>query len=143
MYSNILNILPHRYPFLLVDRIISANEGIIHAIKNVTYNENFFTGHFPNEPVMPGVLIIEALAQTATLLTTKAPSTISYLTGIQQASFRRKVIPGDQLHLHVEKVGVKMGMWQIRGKALVDNMHLAAECMLTALEQKKEVELKT
>ena len=105
--------LPHRYPFLLIDRVISIDGNKIVAIKNVTANENYFQGHFPIEPVMPGVLIIEALAQTgavAILSKDEFKGKIAYFAGIDKAKFRRKVVPGDTLRLEVE-------LTKLRGRA--------------------------
>lgn len=114
MYINeIKEILPHRYPFLLIDKVISMEGNKIVAIKNVTVNENYFQGHFPAEAVMPGVLIIEALAQTgavAILSKNEFKGKIAYFAGIDKAKFRRKVIPGDILRLEVE-------ITKLRGRA--------------------------
>lgn len=111
--NEIKEILPHRYPFLLIDKVISMEGNKIVAIKNVTVNENYFQGHFPAEPVMPGVLIIEALAQTgavAILSKNEFKGKIAYFAGIDKAKFRRKVIPGDILRLEVE-------LTKLRGRA--------------------------
>ena len=111
--KEIMEILPHRYPFLLIDRVISIDGNKIVAIKNVTANENYFQGHFPIEPVMPGVLIIEALAQTgavAILSKDEFKGKIAYFAGIDKAKFRRKVVPGDTLRLEVE-------LTKLRGRA--------------------------
>lgn len=111
--NEIKEILPHRYPFLLIDKVISMEGNKIVAIKNVTVNENYFQGHFPAEAVMPGVLIIEALAQTgavAILSKNEFKGKIAYFTGIDKAKFRRKVIPGDILRLEVE-------ITKLRGRA--------------------------
>lgn len=111
--NQIKEILPHRYPFLLIDRVISIDGNKIIAIKNVTANENYFQGHFPIEPVMPGVLIIEALAQTgavAILSKDEFKGKIAYFAGIDKAKFRRKVVPGDTLRLEVE-------LTKLRGRA--------------------------
>ena len=114
MYINeIKEILPHRYPFLLIDKVISMEGNKIVAIKNVTVNENYFQGHFPAEAVMPGVLIIEALAQTgavAILSKNEFKGKIAYFAGIDKAKFRRKVIPGDIIRLEVE-------ITKLRGRA--------------------------
>ena len=122
------NLTPHRYPFLLVDRIISYEPGrSILALKNVTCNEDYFNGHFPGRPVMPGVLQIEALAQTAGLLiyyTTNLPADEKtnwhFLAGVDNARFKRIVDPGDQLHLHVEIAKRKSGIWIFNAKATVN-----------------------
>ena len=111
--NEIMEILPHRYPFLLIDKVISMEGNKIVAIKNVTVNENYFQGHFPAEAVMPGVLIIEALAQTgavAILSKNEFKGKIAYFAGIDKAKFRRKVIPGDILRLEVE-------ITKLRGRA--------------------------
>lgn len=111
--NEIKEILPHRYPFLLIDKVISMERNKIVAIKNVTVNENYFQGHFPAEAVMPGVLIIEALAQTgavAILSKNEFKGKIAYFAGIDKAKFRRKVIPGDILRLEVEII-------KLRGRA--------------------------
>ena len=108
-----MNIIPHRYPFLLIDKVIKIEENKITAIKNVTANEYYFQGHFPTEPVMPGVLIIESLAQAgavALLSKDEFKGKIAYFAGINNAKFRRKVVPGDTLRLEVE-------LTKIRGKA--------------------------
>ena len=111
--KEIMDIIPHRYPFLLIDKVIKIEENKITAIKNVTANEYYFQGHFPTEPVMPGVLIIESLAQAgavALLSKDEFKGKIAYFAGINNAKFRRKVFPGDTLRLEVE-------LTKIRGKA--------------------------
>ena len=133
----ILKQLPHRYPFLLVDRVISIDKGRhIRALKNVTMNEPFFQGHFPHRPVMPGVLMLEALAQAAALLAFDAldtsPNEISvyYFAGIDGARFKRPVEPGDQLILDVELLRMKAGIFKFKARALVGE-ELAVEAELT------------
>jgi 3-hydroxyacyl-[acyl-carrier-protein] dehydratase len=132
LIADVLRALPHRFPFLLVDRVLELGDGTAHAIKNVTINEPFFSGHFPAEPVMPGVLIVEALAQTSFFaLRGKLPEgTIGYLVGVDAAKFRRKVIPGDVLHLHVTLDYFKMGVGKTTCRAEVDGQ-LAAEAKIT------------
>lgn len=132
----ILEYLPHRYPFLLVDRVVEVVPGkSIHAYKNITINEPFFVGHFPHHPVMPGVLIMEALAQAAGILSFKTEdkkptqSDVFYFAGIDDARFKRPVMPGDQLHLHVEIERQMRGVWKFKGEARVDGQ-LAAEARL-------------
>ena len=132
----ILEYLPHRYPFLLIDRVVAVEPGkSIHAYKNVTINEPFFVGHFPHHPVMPGVLIMEALAQAAGILSFKTEdkkptqSDVFYFAGIDEARFKRPVMPGDQLHLHVEIERQMRGVWKFKGEARVDGQ-LAAEAKL-------------
>lgn len=123
----VLDLLPHRYPFLLVDKVIACdNKKSIHAIKNVTVNEPMFTGHFPGNPIFPGVLILEALAQASGLLgfkmsTSKATANELYLfAGVDNARFKRQVLPGDTLHLHVDFEKERRGIWKFTGRAEVD-----------------------
>jgi 3-hydroxyacyl-[acyl-carrier-protein] dehydratase len=130
----IMDLLPHRYPFLLVDRIVEfVPRERIGAIKNVTINEHFFLGHFPGAPVMPGVLILEALAQTgAILLLGDVPdrgSKLIYFTGIDEARFRRPVVPGDQLRLTMDVMKLRPRNCKMRGVATVDG-ELAAEAII-------------
>jgi len=132
----ILKSLPHRYPFLLVDRVLDVEKGKrIRAIKNVTINEPFFEGHFPHRPVMPGVLMLEALAQAAALLSfetlgiTLDDKTVYYFAGIDGARFKRPVEPGDQLILDVELDRQKAGIFKFRAKAFVGT-EVAAEAEL-------------
>ena len=136
----ILKHLPHRYPMLLVDRVIDVTPGRqIHALKNVSVNEPFFTGHFPHHPVMPGVLILEALAQAAAILSFKTlgnrpdDQSVYYFVGIDGARFKRPVQPGDQLHLHVSMDGpVRRGIWKFKAEAKVDGvLTTTAELMCT------------
>lgn len=132
-------ILPHRYPFLLVDRILELEEGRrAVGIKNVTANEAFFQGHFPQYPVMPGVLIIEALAQVGAVALLKMPQyagKIAFLTGIDKMKFRRQVVPGDQLRLEVELLKLRSILGKGVGKAYVGEQ-LAAEGELTFMVEK-------
>lgn len=132
----ILEYLPHRYPFLLVDRVLECEPGSrIHAIKNVSINEPFFPGHFPHHPVMPGVLIIEAMAQAAAILSFKTmgsrpdDKSVYYFAGIDGARFKRPVSAGDQLHLEVSILMSKRGLWKYAGVARVDGQ-IAAEAEL-------------
>jgi 3-hydroxyacyl-[acyl-carrier-protein] dehydratase len=138
----ILKLLPHRYPFLLVDRVIELDPGkTIKALKNVTMNEPFFQGHFPDFPVMPGVLIIEALAQTAALLTFSEehdPEDVYYFAGIDGARFKRIVLPGDQLIMHARFERGKAGIYKFQVKATVQD-ELAAEASITCAVRKKSV----
>jgi 3-hydroxyacyl-[acyl-carrier-protein] dehydratase len=134
--QQILELLPHRYPFLLVDRVISLTPGEkIHAQKNVSINEEFFNGHFPHFPVMPGVLIIEALAQAAGILSFKTMETkpddksVIFFVGIDNARFKRPVVPGDVLSLHVSIERHIRGIWKYKAQAMVDD-NLAAEADL-------------
>ena len=136
--KEIMSILPHAYPFLLVDRVIEMEPGKrIVGIKNVTYNEPFFPGHFPGRPIMPGVLIVEALAQTAGILVfSSLPKeqfkTPVYFLGIDNVRFRKPVIPGDQLRLELEITKHRQSVWGFKGKALVDG-NLVAEAELLAM----------
>lgn len=139
----ILKYLPHRYPFLLVDRVLSCEPGKdITALKNVTINEPFFSGHFPNYPVMPGVLVIEALAQAAGILTLKSVSakpdqdSIFYFVGIDAARFKRPVQPGDQLMLKATILRERIGIWKYSAKAEVDG-RVAAEAELMCTMRSK------
>lgn len=133
----ILKQLPHRYPFLLVDRVLEIEKGkTIKALKNVTINEPFFEGHFPHRPVMPGVLMLEALAQAAALLAFDALGSsptddmVYYFAGIDGARFKRPVEPGDQLILEVELLRMKAGIFKFKGRGMVVG-ELAVEAELT------------
>lgn len=135
----ILEHLPHRYPFLLVDRVVDLVPGkSIHAYKNVTINEPFFVGHFPHHPVMPGVLIMEALAQAAGILSFKtmeekpSPDTVFYFAGIDEARFKRPVMPGDRLDLHVEIERQMRGIWKYSAEARVDGQLAASAKLMCA-----------
>ncbi len=129
--------LPHRYPFLLVDRILEleVNRRVV-GLKNVTFNEPFFQGHFPNRPVMPGVLILEAMAQVGGVLAFKsAPPNgrpVVYLTGVDGAKFRRPVVPGDQLRFEIDVLKQRPPFWKMQGKAFVGD-ELVSEAELTAM----------
>ena len=135
--GDILKLLPHRYPFLLVDRIREWESGQrIVGIKNVTANEPFFQGHFPGRPIMPGVLILEAMAQVGGVLALKsAPATgkpVVYLTGVDQAKFRRPVIPGDQLRFEIDVIKRRSPFWKMQGRAFVET-NLVCEAEITAM----------
>jgi 3-hydroxyacyl-[acyl-carrier-protein] dehydratase len=131
----IQQLLPHRYPFLLVDKVIECEPGIrLVGIKNVTFNEPFFQGHFPNQPILPGVLIMEALAQATALLTSQSDDKIGsgatyYLAGIDNARFKRQVVPGDQLRLEVTYTKHKRHLWSFECRAEVDG-ELAASAQI-------------
>ena len=138
----ILDTLPHRYPFILVDKVISLvpNETIT-AIKNVTINEEFFVGHFPNYPVMPGVLIIEALAQTAGILSFKSMNktadddTLYFFVGIDNCRFKKPVVPGDVLNLNVSIEKVRGGVWKYNAIATVEDNTCAQADLMCALHK--------
>ena len=136
----ILKLLPHRYPFLLVDRVLELEpRKSITALKNVTMNEPFFQGHFPDFPVMPGVLIIEALAQTAALLTfseERAEDAIYYFAGIDAARFKRPVLPGDQLIMTAKFDRERAGIYKFQVQATVDG-EIAAEANITCAVRMK------
>jgi 3-hydroxyacyl-[acyl-carrier-protein] dehydratase len=135
----ILRLLPHRYPFLMVDRVIAIEKGkSIRAVKNVTINEPFFIGHFPHRPVMPGVLMLEAMAQAAALLSfategvTPDDKTVYYFAGLDGARFRRPVEPGDQLVMDVSLLRHKGGIYKFKGEARVgEELACEAELMCT------------
>ncbi|SMN11852.1 3-hydroxyacyl-[acyl-carrier-protein] dehydratase, FabZ form [uncultured Candidatus Thioglobus sp.] len=137
--QDVKNYLPHRYPFLLIDRVLELEIGkSIVALKNVSFNEPQFTGHFPEQPIMPGVLIIEALAQATGILAFKSEvgkpidGQIYMLVGVDKVRFKRMVEPGDQLRLEVEVMAVKRGIWKFKCRALVDDKIVTtAELMCT------------
>ncbi len=136
LIQDVLKMLPHRFPFILVDRVLDIEGGEVHAIKNVTIGEPFFVGHFPSEPVMPGVLITEALAQASMFclydLIQKGEmeaGTIGYLAGVESARFKRKVIPGDQLHLYAKLEFMRRGLGKTTCRAEVDGQ-VAAEMQI-------------
>jgi 3-hydroxyacyl-[acyl-carrier-protein] dehydratase len=138
----IQKLLPHRYPFLLVDRVTEIEPGKrLVAFKNVTINEPFFNGHFPGHPVMPGVLIVEAMAQAAALLAYKSEGMdpaqkITYLMGIDNARFRKPVVPGDRLQFEIQVLRHKGPIWKQRGVATVDGVKVAeAEFLATVVDK--------
>ncbi len=141
--KEIMAILPHAYPFLLVDRIVEIEPGKrVVGIKNVTYNEPFFPGHFPGRPIMPGVLIVEAMAQTAgVLIFNSLPQedhnkTVFFL-GIDNVRFRKPVIPGDQLRMELEITRHRQSIWGFKGKALVDGNLVAEGDLLAMIGEEK------
>jgi beta-hydroxyacyl-ACP dehydratase FabZ len=140
--NEIREILPHRYPFLLVDRIIELDAEKIVGIKNVTANEPFFNGHFPDFPVMPGVLIVEAMAQTAGVLVLKSipdrHSKLVFLVSVDGARFRRPVVPGDQLRIEMSVIRRKGSVAKMAGKAMVDGKVVAEAEVMCKLQDKAE-----
>jgi 3-hydroxyacyl-[acyl-carrier-protein] dehydratase len=137
--EGIMKRIPHRYPFLLVDRVIDIVPGqSATGIKNVSVNEPFFQGHFPGRPIMPGVLIVEAMAQTAGIvvvdysLGVNSSNDLVYFMAIENARFRRPVVPGDQLRIQVNKLRERGNVWRFSGAAYVDE-HLVAEAVYTAM----------
>jgi len=136
----VLSLLPHRYPFLLIDRVVDfVPDDFLIGLKNVTFNEPFFSGHFPVRPVMPGVLIVESMAQATGLLAMESrpeqvgQKSLYYFVGIDKARFKRPVEPGDQLRLEVKLMNVRRGIWKFDGVATVDDATVAtAEIMCTA-----------
>jgi 3-hydroxyacyl-[acyl-carrier-protein] dehydratase len=140
--NEIRRILPHRYPMLLVDRIIELEPERIVGIKNVTGNEPFFSGHFPDFPVMPGVLIVEAMAQTAGVLVLKSiedrESKLVLLVSIEYAKFRKPVVPGDQLRMELQMLKRKASVAKMSGRATVDGVLVAEAEVMCKLEDKQE-----
>jgi 3-hydroxyacyl-[acyl-carrier-protein] dehydratase len=136
--AGIMEMIPHRYPFLLVDRVVDIQpDRSAVGIKNVTINEAFFQGHFPRNPVMPGVLIVEAMAQTAAVLVVRslgqgAAGKLVYFMTIENARFRKPVTPGDQLRIHVVKDRARGNVWKFNGEAKVDD-RLVAEATFAAM----------
>lgn len=141
--NRIMTMIPHRYPILLVDRVLELVPGeSAVALKNVTMNEPHFNGHFPGFPVMPGVLIVEAMAQTAALVVVEslgieAEGKVVYFMTIDNARFRRPVTPGDSLHIHVEKIQSRANVWKFKGVAKVDEK-VCAEATFSAMITDKE-----
>lgn len=136
--ERIMEMIPHRYPFLMIDKVIEMELGEqATAVKNVTINEPFFVGHFPGKPVMPGVLIIEAMAQTSAVLVVQtlgkeAEGKLVYFMSIEEAKFRKPVGPGDALHIHVKKLQSRRNVWKFECKATVDG-NLVAEATVCAM----------
>lgn len=140
--NQIMEHLPHRYPFLLIDKVLDYKVGdYLHGVKNITFNEPCFTGHFPHRPVMPGVLILEALAQATGILGFKTMDkkpdghSLYYFVGIDNARFKRPVVPGDVVHLHVRQLKRKRDIWKFDAEAIVDGKVVcAAELMCAHVE---------
>jgi 3-hydroxyacyl-[acyl-carrier-protein] dehydratase len=138
--QEILKYLPHRYPFLLIDRVVACTpRQSLTAIKNVTYNEQFFQGHFPGRPVMPAVLILEAMAQATGILALRSmdklptEQSVYYFVGIDSARFRQPVGPGDQLYIEVQLIRTTRGIWKVTSEARVDGRLVAEAELLGAL----------
>jgi 3-hydroxyacyl-[acyl-carrier-protein] dehydratase len=136
--TEVMELIPHRYPILLVDRIVEYTPGLSAiGLKNVTFNEPHFNGHFPGWPVMPGVLIVEAMAQTSACLVVKtlgaeSKGKIVYFMSIEEAKFRKPVTPGDQLYIHVEVVQNRRNVWKFKGEAKVNGV-TCAEAVFSAM----------
>ena len=139
----IQKILPHRYPFLLVDRVIEVTDNTAIGIKNVTINEPFFQGHFPGHPIMPGVLILEAMAQVAGVASLSRKSNIgklAYFLSVKEAKFRKPVLPGDRLVIEIELLKSKLNIMQVRAVAKVDDAVVTeAEMMFAFIDAEKKV----
>lgn len=138
--QDVIQYLPHRYPFLMIDKVIDYHETWLQAVKNVTVNEPYFTGHFPDNPVMPGVMITETIAQAGAVLAyLKAQSTpkedIFFLAGINNAKFKQIVVPGDQLIVDVNILGNKGHFWKIHGEAKVDGKIVCSLELLSAMRK--------
>ena len=141
-FAGLLKLLPHRYPFLMVDRVVEVSDTHAVTLKNVTHNEPFFTGHFPDMPVMPGVLILEALAQSSALLAIHILGIqdipFFMLTGLDKVRFRRRVVPGDQLRMEVRLLRQHRPLWRMHAQARVGG-ELAAEAEVSAMEVQEKV----
>jgi 3-hydroxyacyl-[acyl-carrier-protein] dehydratase len=140
-FDHFIKLLPHQYPFLLVDRVLECDGQRTATLKNVTVNEPYFTGHFPGRPIMPGVLILEALAQSAAILALSIIGqrrSLFMLTGVDKVRFRRRVVPGDQLRMEVQVLKHHYPLWKMRAEARVDG-ELAAEAELSAMEVEEQL----
>jgi 3-hydroxyacyl-[acyl-carrier-protein] dehydratase len=142
--AQIMHAIPHRYPFLMIDRVVEVVRNVSAiGIKNVSINENFFAGHFPNHPVMPGVLIIESMAQTAAVLVVEtlgpdAAGKVVYFMSIENAKFRRPVGPGDQLRIHVTKERNRGNVWKFHAVARVDDVSVAEATYAAMIMERSE-----
>jgi len=138
--QEILEVMPHRYPILLIDRVLEMGEKSIRAVKNVTFNEPHFMGHFPGHPVMPGVLIVEAMAQAGGFLLLSGiedrENKLIFFTGIEGCRFRRPVVPGDQVVFDLEVLSIKRGFAKIKGRATVDGELACEATMMSAMTER-------
>ena len=135
--EQIMKLIPHRYPMLLIDRVLEVDKEKAVTLKNVTINEDFFNGHFPGKPVMPGVLIVEAMAQSAAVFINYAvqdnfDEKVVFFMSIEEAKFRKPVVPGDSMHLHVSLVKNRGAVWKMKGEARVDGKKVA-EAIFSAM----------
>lgn len=141
--EGIMALIPHRYPFLLIDRIeeMEPGESAV-ALKNVTINESFFIGHFPGNPIMPGVLILEAMAQASAVFVAADPNAMMndklvYFTSIENARFFKPVVPGDSVYLHVKKIKSKLNLWKMQGEAFVKGVKVSEANFAAMVVEKK------
>jgi len=143
MIDDVLNLLPHRYPFIMIDRVVEyqKDERLV-AIKNVTVNEPFFQGHFPGRPIMPGVMMLESLAQACVILASlshpvveEGKQMLHFFAGIDNARFKQVVVPGDQLRLEVTLLGHKRGIWRMHGEVTVDGVLVCSADLLSAAKE--------
>jgi beta-hydroxyacyl-ACP dehydratase FabZ len=139
--QDILSVMPHRYPFLLIDRILEVDGTKVRAFKNVTYNEAFFQGHFPGNPVFPGVLLVEAMAQAGGYMLFRGvedrADKLIYFSGIDACRFRRPVVPGDQVVFEVELLSMRRNFAKLRGRALVEGVVACEAELLSAMVSRK------
>ncbi len=139
--AEILDVLPHRYPFLLIDRVLEMTDTTVRAVKNVTVNEPYFTGHFPGRPVMPGVLVVEAMAQAGGFMLFSTiedrENKLIYFTGIDGCRFRKPVLPGDQVVLEVEVITRRRTVAKLHGRALVDGELVCEAHLMSAMVERR------
>lgn len=143
----IMRLLPHRYPFLLIDKAtLNKEDSTLIAIKNVTINEEFFNGHFPGHPVMPGVLLVEAMAQASIVFITASNDSIDvensvvYFMSIEKAQFRKPVVPGDTVHLHIKQLKQRGNIWKMEGIAMVEGVKVANATFSAMIVKKTELD---